>query len=78
MQASASIRDSWDAIAFAVPSARFQSTIAYDEVVATAPGQGKTDQLKLGLIVHGLLGLGRNWRTFARSLAKQAAAESGR
>lgn len=57
---------------------RCKTTLAYDEVVAHPPDKGNTGQLRLGLIVHGLLGTGRNWRTFARSIAKQAAAESGR
>lgn len=59
-------------------SDRSATTLAYDEVVANPPDQSKPGQPNLGIIVHGLLGTGRNWRTFARSLAKQAAAESGR
>lgn len=64
--------------ASAVSSTRAKTTLACEEIVIPAPGQAKDDQLSLGVVVHGLLGTGRNWRTFVRSLAKQAAAESGR
>lgn len=64
--------------AFDTVHARAEATLAYEEVVARSPSQGQDDQMNYGVIVHGLLGTGRNWRTFARLLAKQAAAESGR
>lgn len=57
---------------------RRKTVLACDEVVAHPPDKSGDNKFNLGLIVHGLLGTGRNWRTFARSLAKQAATESGR
>ena len=53
-----------------------KTTLAYEEIVALPPVI--SDQPRLGIFVHGMLGLGRNWRSFARTLAKQAANESGR
>ena len=64
--------------ASAALTTRAEATLACEQIVVPAPGQVEDDQLSLGIVVHGLLGTGRNWRTFVRSLAKQAAAESGR
>ena len=57
---------------------RGQGTLACEEIVIHSQEPAELDQLRLGVFVHGLLGTGRNWRTFVRSIAKQAVAESGR
>lgn len=54
------------------------STLSYEEVLVKSNSQDYDTPANLAIVVHGLLGTGRNWRTFARSLGKQAANESGR
>lgn len=54
-----------------------QALLAYDEV--TSPfADLEDDQLQTVCMVHGLLGLGRNWRTLCRQLAALAARETSR
>jgi hypothetical protein len=43
-----------------------QSTLAYEEVVVQGSGTG---QVKTAMMVHGLMGSGRNWRTVSKRLA---------
>lgn len=43
-----------------------QSTLAYEEVVVQGSGTG---QVKTAMVVHGLMGSGRNWRTVSKRLA---------
>lgn len=59
-------------------SLRCASTLSYEEVLVGDTSKSNVPQPSLALVVHGLLGTGRNWRTFARSLGKQAANETGR
>ena len=59
--------------------ATFDSTaqLAYEEIPAPgAPEKGT--EVSTCLLVHGLLGSGRNWRTFSRRLVAEAYASSGR
>lgn len=51
------------------------ATIAYEEI--PAPGPPGTDP-DTCVLVHGLLGSGRNWRTLSRRLVGEAYASSGR
>lgn len=54
-------------------ASRAQSSLAFEEVTAS-PKDGSTDGEPMqAAIVHGLLGQGRNWRTWGRRLAKEAA-----
>lgn len=43
-----------------------KSTLAYEEVVVQGTGTGK---VKTAMVVHGLMGSGRNWRTVSKRLA---------
>ncbi len=53
------------------------ATLAYEEIVA--PGSPQSDsKTDTCVLVHGLLGSGRNWRTFARRLIGDALNASGR
>lgn len=45
---------------------REKSTLAYDELVVEGNGTG---EMKTAMVVHGLMGSGRNWRTFSKRLA---------
>lgn len=45
---------------------RGQATLAYEEVEVKGNGAGK---VKTALVVHGLMGSGRNWRTVSKRLA---------
>ncbi|GMH43434.1 hypothetical protein BSKO_11356 [Bryopsis sp. KO-2023] len=60
-----------------ISKARLQSTLAFEEIKGIPKTPSKEDPC-VGLIVHGLLGAGRNWRSVSTQLAKQAAVESGR
>ncbi|KAK9821307.1 hypothetical protein WJX81_006836 [Elliptochloris bilobata] len=51
------------------------AVLAYEEI--PAPGLSEKDA-DTCLLVHGLLGSGRNWRTFSRRLVAEAYASSGR
>ena len=55
--------------------------LAYEEV-ASAASSGKLDpsapEPATALLIHGLLGQGRNWRTWGRSATKEANALTGR
>lgn len=64
---------------FAQSYATFDSTaqLAYEEI--PAPGAPEKDAaVSTCLLVHGLLGSGRNWRTFSRRLVAEVYASSGR
>lgn len=43
-----------------------KSTLAYEELVV--PGKG-SEEVKTAMVVHGLMGSGRNWRTVSKRLA---------
>ena len=58
---------------FNSPSA--SATLAYEEIAAPGAPQG---DLETCILVHGLLGSGRNWRTFARRLVGDALSASSR
>lgn len=54
---------------------RCKATLAFEEITA-APASGATGasvEPVTAAIVHGLLGRGRNWRSWARQLAATAA-----
>ncbi|MQM00118.1 hypothetical protein Taro_032852 [Colocasia esculenta] len=53
--------------------ARSMGTLAYEEIVAPSEGPPPA---ATALVLHGLLGSGRNWRTFARNLASELAESS--
>ena len=61
-----------------LPDSRCASTLSFEEVLVKSDSGSDGMQPNLAIVVHGLLGTGRNWRTFARTLGKQAANESGR
>lgn len=50
-------------------------TLAYEEIAAPGAPQGDSETC---ILVHGLLGSGRNWRTFARRLVGDALNASSR
>ncbi|EOA24359.1 hypothetical protein CARUB_v10017598mg [Capsella rubella] len=54
-------------------SSRSLQTVAYEEVRSS--GDGKKNE-STALILHGLLGSGRNWRSFSRSLASSLSVSS--
>lgn len=45
---------------------RGKSTLAYEEIVVKGKGTG---DVKTAMVVHGLMGSGRNWRTVSKRLA---------
>ncbi|KAK9917204.1 hypothetical protein WJX75_001833 [Coccomyxa subellipsoidea] len=57
---------------------RGAATLAYETVCSKPQQTGSQPDKPTALVVHGLLGSGRNWRTFARNLANKAASTSGR
>ncbi|KAK9815258.1 hypothetical protein WJX72_000795 [[Myrmecia] bisecta] len=59
-------------------ASRGVATIAHDEITAPGPSKTPPEELQHAAVIHGLLGSGRNWRTFSRRLANDAAAQSGR
>lgn len=54
---------------------RCKATLAFEEVTATPAGRAADASAEpvTAAIVHGLLGQGRNWRSWARKLAATAA-----
>ncbi|CAM6017838.1 unnamed protein product [Sphagnum balticum] len=65
---------------------RRKATLAYEEFVVPAKesgggGGGDNKKVRTALVVHGLLGAGRNWRTVAKRLAtavvEQSSSSSG-
>ncbi|XP_039161172.1 uncharacterized protein LOC120289859 [Eucalyptus grandis] len=55
-------------------SARSLQTLAYEEVPPPPSGDGPA--APTAFVLHGLLGSGRNWRSFSRSLASTLSAAS--
>jgi len=53
-------------------SSRSLQTLAYEEVQTS----GDRESESTALILHGLLGSGRNWRSFSRSLASSLSVSS--
>lgn len=43
-----------------------KSTLAHEELVVKGKGTG---EVKTAMVVHGLMGSGRNWRTVSKNLA---------
>lgn len=52
---------------------RSVGTLAYEEVSASSEGVAPAST---ALVLHGLLGSGRNWKTFSRNLAAALASSS--
>ncbi|KAK3405772.1 hypothetical protein EUGRSUZ_K02563 [Eucalyptus grandis] len=59
---------------FSSSSARSLQTLAYEEVPPPPSGDGPA--APTAFVLHGLLGSGRNWRSFSRSLASTLSAAS--
>jgi pimeloyl-ACP methyl ester carboxylesterase len=54
------------------------TNLAFETVAAGAPPAGAASPPLVGILLHGLLGSGRNWRSFARRLAASVAESSRR